>query len=213
MRRLMIVSVVMFYGLLLCQALLAQGSAVHERLPDKLDVKERYVIYLHGKIIEDEGRRPTHPQWGVYEYDQILKAIAKDGFVVISEQRTAMTDMDQFAKHVADQVQSLLRAAVPAEKISVVGFSKGGGIAIRTSALLQNPRVNFVFLAACGSGDFSKTDIRVAGRILSIFERSDEVGRSCKSLFAKAGTTGKQSEIEINIGEHHGTFFRPHAEW
>jgi dienelactone hydrolase len=200
-------------GLLLCQPLLAEQSAVREQLPDKPDVKARYVIYLHGKIIEDEGRRPTSPTWGVYEYDQILKAIANDGLVVISEQRPPMTDMDQFAKHVADQVQRLLRAGVPAEQVSVVGFSKGGGIAIRTSALLQNPGINFVFLAACGNGDFSKTDIKVAGRILSIFEASDEVGRSCASLFAKPGSTGMRSEIEINIGEHHGSFFRPHAEW
>ena len=74
-------------------------------------------------------------------------------------------------------------------------------------------RFNFVFLAACGNGDFSKTDIKVGGRILSIFEASDEVGRSCASLFAKTGSTGLRSEIEVNIGEHHGSFFRPHAEW
>jgi hypothetical protein len=95
----------------------------------------------------------------------------------------------------------------------VVGFSKGGGIAMRASALLRNASVNFVFLAACGDGDFSKSNLKVWGRILSIYEASDEVGRSCASLFAKPGSTGQRSEITLNIGEHHGAFFRPHAEW
>ena len=97
--------------------------------------------------------------------------------MVISELRPPMTDMDMFVSHVADQVRALLRAGVPPEQVSVVGFSKGGGIAMRTSAIVQNPRVNFVFLAACGDGDFSGFDIKVWGRILSVYEASDEVGQ------------------------------------
>jgi hypothetical protein len=204
---------VLVYAALLCSTVRGEQAAVYDRLPDHPDVKARYVIYLHGKIIEDQGRRPTHPTWGTYEYQKILDAIAADGFVVVSEQRPPNTDMDQFATHVVEQVRQLLRAGVKPEQIAVVGFSKGGGIAIRTSALLKNPAVNFVFLAACGDGNFSNTEIKVWGRILSVYEASDEIGRSCKSLFAKSGATGERSEIQINLGEHHGSFFRPHAEW
>jgi len=121
--------------------------------------------------------------------------------------------MDAFAGHVVDQVHQLLAAGVPPEHVSVVGFSKGGGIAIRTSALLRNPRVNFVFLAACGDGDFSRSGLKVQGRILSIYEASDEIGRSCAGLFATSGPTGERSEIRIDIGDHHGTFYRLHDEW
>ena len=192
---------------------LAQQGGVHDRLPGMPDVRARYVIYLHGRIIEDQGRRPTHPTWGTYEYQQILDRLAAGGLIVVSEQRPPMTDMDMFASHVADQVRALLRAGVPPEQVSVVGFSKGGGIAMRTSALVQNPRVNFVFLAACGDGDFSGIDIKVWGRILSVYEASDEVGRSCQSLFAKSGANGERSEVRINLGEEHGAFFRPHDEW
>lgn len=199
--------------LLTCQGTLAQQGAVYDRVPKTLDVKARYLIYLHGRIIEDQGRRPTHATWGTYEYQQILDQLAADGLVVVSEQRPPMTDMDVFARHVADQVSALLRAGVPAERVSVVGFSKGGGIAIRASALLRNPRINFVFLAACGDGDFSESDIKVWGRILSVFEASDDVGRSCHSLFAKSPATGERSEVRINLGEQHGAFFRPHREW
>jgi len=199
--------------LLAYQSVLAQEGKVRDRLPEVTDVKARYVIYLHGRIIEDQGRRPTHATWGTYEYQQILDKLAAAGLVVVSEQRPAMTDMDVFARHVADQVQTLLRAGVPPEQVSVVGFSKGGGIAIRTAALLQNRRINFVFLAACGDGDFSGVDTKVWGRILSVYEASDEGGRSCESLFAKSGATGERSEVRINLGEEHGAFFRPHQEW
>jgi hypothetical protein len=213
MRTNQLLTVTFVGALLIYQGPLAQQGAVHDRLPRTPDAKRRYVIYLHGRIIEDEGRRPTHATWGTYEYPQILDGLAAGGLVVVSEQRLPMTDMDMFAGHVAEQVRTLLRAGVPAEQVSVVGFSKGGGIAMRTSALLQNPRINFVFLAACGDGDFSDSDLRVWGRILSVYEASDEVGRSCQSLFDKSGATGERSEVRINLGEEHGAFFRPHREW
>jgi len=201
-------------GLLgVAQARPAGQSKILDRLPDAPDAKASYIIYLHGRIIEDQGPRPTHPTYGVYEYRKILEELAADGAVVVSEERAPNTDMDEFAAHAADQVRRLLDAGVPPERISVVGFSKGGGIAIRTSALTRNSRVNFVFLAACGNGDFSGVDLRVWGRILSIYEASDQIGRSCSGLFDKAGETGTRSEIEIHVGEQHGTFYRPHAEW
>ena len=208
-----LIAFVLAFGLLPLQGESAGQVAVHGRLPERLDVRARYVIYLHGRIIEDKGRRPTDATWGVYEYQQILESLAADGLVVVSEQRPPMTNMDRFAAHVAHQVRELLRAGVPPERISVVGFSKGGGIAMRASALLQNARINFVFLASCGDGDFSRSSLKVWGRILSVYEASDDVGRSCASLFAKSGSTGERKEIEINIGGGHGAFFRPRAEW
>jgi hypothetical protein len=72
---------------------LAQQGGVHDRLPGMPDARARYVIYLHGRIIEDQGRRPTHPTWGTYEYQQILDRLAAGGLIVVSEQRPPMTDM------------------------------------------------------------------------------------------------------------------------
>ncbi len=200
-------------SLILIQTAAAQRGSIHERVPSTLDRSARYVIYLHGRIIEDKGRRPTDSRWGIYEYQQILDALASEDVIVISEQRPPNTDMDRFAGHVVDQVHQLLRAGVPPEHVSVVGFSKGGGIAIRASARLQNPRVNVVLLAACGDGDFSKSNLKLWGRTLSIYEASDEVGRSCASLFAKSGATGERREVQIEIGGGHGAFYRPHSEW
>jgi hypothetical protein len=190
----------------------AQQATVIDRLPERPSAGARYVIYLHGRIIEDLGPRPTHPTWGVYEFQQILETIAASGAVVIGEQRPASTDVEVYARHVVNQAQTLLRAGVPAERVSIVGFSKGGVIAIRASALLQHPTINFVFLAACGDGDFSHTDITISGRILSVYETSDEIGRSCAGLFAKAGA-GQHVELPVSLGRQHGTFFRPEPAW
>lgn len=194
--------------LLFALAAAAQRGAILDRLPEHPDRSARYVIYLHGRIIEDKGPRPTHEQWGVYEYRKILETLAAAG-TVISEQRRPGTDMDQFAEHVVGQVRTLLAAGVPPEHITVVGFSKGGGIAIRTSARLKNDKVNFVFLAAC-SGN---ADLDVHGRILSIYEASDDVGRSCAPLFARSKSPGERKEIRIETGGGHGTFYRPRQEW
>ena len=139
MRTTRVMTTLLVGTLLTYHGALAQQGNVYDRLPGTPDVRARYVIYLHGRIIEDQGRRPTHPSWGTYEYQQILDRLAAGGLIVISEQRPPMTDMDIFASHVADQVRALLRAGVPPEHVSVVGFSKGGGIAMRTSALVQNP--------------------------------------------------------------------------
>jgi len=192
---------------------MAQGGAVYRELPKRLDPGKRYVLYLHGRIVEERGPRPTHERWGVYEYQQILETLAAAGLTVISEQRRSGTDMDRFAEHVAQQVRALVAGGVPAEHVTVIGFSKGGGIAIRTSALLKMDKVGFVFLASCGDGDFRGVDLDVRGRILSIYEASDEAGRSCAQLFAKSRSTGKRTEIRIQTGKEHGAFFRPRKEW
>src|SRR5262245_3082316 len=74
-------------ALLTCQGVLAQRGVVLDRVPKAPDAKPRYVIYLHGRIIEDQGRRPTSATWGTYEYQQILDRLAADGLTVVSEQR------------------------------------------------------------------------------------------------------------------------------
>lgn len=203
-------------GLALTVALAAAAvkpGPILDKVPAKPAADVRYLIYLHGKVVEDLGRRPTRAPWGVYEYDQILAALAEGGATVISEQRPANTDMDEFAAHVAGQVKQLEAGGAPPEHITVVGFSKGGLIAIRTSALLKDPRLNFVFLAACVDGDSDSLAHPVAGRILSIYEANDDVGRSCTDLFTRPGFSGKHSEIRVAVGDHHGTFFRVHREW
>ena len=173
----------------------------------------RYVIYLHGRIVEEEGRRPTHPDFGTYEYDAILDSLRRSGFIVLSEQRPRGTDSDAFASRVARQVDSLLSLGVSPGAITVIGFSKGGWIAILASSQLRNPAVSFVFMGACGPWAFDKADLHVSGRLLSIYETSDAQGVSCASMFARRSPGSLAREIALSLGRQHGTFFQPRSAW
>jgi len=182
-------------------------------VPEVIDPDARYLIYLHGAIIERAGVRPTHPEFGVYEYREILEVFAERGFVVISEARPAGTDGTAYATTVADQVRALITGSVPPEHITVVGFSKGGGIAITASSLLANDRLNFVFMGACGPWLGSRLEIVPRGRLLALSEASDDLVGSCEGLFARAAGDGERKEITVELGGGHGAFYRPRPEW
>jgi hypothetical protein len=190
----------------------ARRGSIHQTLPPEIDAEARYVFYLHGRIIEDEGVRPTHPQFGVYEYEAILELLASRGLMVISEVRPSGADPMEYARRTAQEVRDLLAAGVPAGHITVMGFSKGGAIAILTSWELQQPDVRFVWLAACGDWAFRMSALVPAGRILSIYEASDSIGVSCEPLFSRSDMIDAK-EVRIETGERHGAFYRPIPEW
>jgi acetyl esterase/lipase len=190
-----------------------QRGAFLTDVPARPRAGDTYLIYLHGRIIEEKGRRPTDDRFGIYELQQIIDTLAASGAQVIAEQRPAGTDFVKFGEHVAAQVRELLAKGVPAERIAVVGFSKGGGIAIIASALLANPRITFVFLAPCGDWLDNRSDVNVRGRILSIYEKTDELGTSCAPLFKRATAPGEHHEVMIHTGLGHGAFYQPRAEW
>ena len=117
--------------------------------PAKIDPAKRYLFYLHGKIIEDQGLPAISPDYGEYEYGAILSKLSGYGFVVISEQRPKDTNSVEYAKKITEQAMALLKAGVPAKKITVVGASKGAGIAIYVSHTLENKEMNFVIMGIC----------------------------------------------------------------
>jgi len=190
----------------------AQEGSIWSSVPAKLDPESRYLIYLHGQIIETGGRRPTSPQFGVYEYDAILQELARSGLQVISEARPAGTRVAAYAEHVAEQVRRLLAGGVPAERISVVGFSKGGMIAATASSLVRTPRVRYVIMAGCTRSLLGEEDLALTGAVLSIHEASDDIGLSCEPLFERS-PDAEVKEIRIDTGARHGAFYRPRPEW
>lgn len=172
----------------------------------------RYIIYLHGRIIEDQGRRPTSADFGTYEYDAILDTLRRAGFVVLSDQRPPRTNSDSFATHVVAQVDSLLGAGVAPGAITVAGFSKGGWIAILASARIRHPDISYVFMGACGPWAFEPS-LHITGRVLSLYEASDSLGISCEPLFAHRAAGTRTRELRLRIGGGHGAFFRPDDTW
>ena len=162
----------------------APAGAVLTAVPEHPAPTARYLIYLHGAIIETQGRRPTHPEYGVYEYDQILDALAARGFQVISEARPAGTKVPAYAEKVAGQVRALVEAGVPADHIAVAGHSKGAMITLGASSLLDLPGVRYVVMAGCFRGGSPIRGIHLSGHILSIYDESDRLAGSCDTVFA-----------------------------
>lgn len=198
--------------LLLVPARALGAGRVLRSLPEKADPRQDYLIFLHGRIVEEDGLRPTSPEFGVYEYEKILADFASRGFVVISEPRPKGTDPDVYAGKVVGQVRTLLRVGVRPEHIAVVGFSKGGGIALLTASQLAEPKVNFVILAGCGPWTPPEIARNLQGRILSMFDASDEVARTCTKAFAQAKGPLVQEEVVLKLGTGHGAFYRP-GDW
>jgi acetyl esterase/lipase len=188
--------------LLVCAAAPARAAsgAVVGAVPGHPDPAGRYVIYLHGRILELQGRNAVSPEFGRYEYDAILRALSEGGVTVISELRGPATGVE-YAKRVASQVRELLAAGVRPEHVSVVGFSKGGYLARAAAAELQNASVRFAILAGCPTqaSEIEPWVPRMRGRVLSLYDVADKVAGSCLSGFAQApGVTGR--EVVLGLG-------------
>ncbi|HEV2802947.1 MAG TPA: alpha/beta hydrolase [Pyrinomonadaceae bacterium] len=184
-------------------------------VPEKVDAGAKYLFYLHGIIVENEGIRPTSPDHGVYEYEQILNTFVERGFVVISEARPKGTDPREYASKVVGQIKRLLDAGVPPRNITAVGASRGGGIAMFASTMLKNRDVNFVILAACG--DFSiyrDNKVDLWGNVLSIYDFKESRGvGSCQKFVDSSTGVNRHKEIVVKLGLGHGLLYRPLPEW
>src|SRR5512141_303008 len=60
--------------------------------PTSIDLTKRYMFYLHGRIIEDQGIPAVSSEYGTYEYEAILEKLTSHRFAIISEQRQKNTD-------------------------------------------------------------------------------------------------------------------------
>jgi hypothetical protein len=177
------------------------------------DPPERFLFYLHGQIVEGSDGRPEHPNFGIYDYPAIIKALETEGFTVISEIRESSTDGRKYAETLAAEVQALLDDGTPAQNISIVGASKGGGIAVAASSILENEGLNFVFMGTCVNWIQNWPELELRGRILSITEKTDTVAGSCAEPFSNSDLQPEFREILINTDRNHGAFYEPVPEW
>lgn len=189
------------------------AGRVLSSLPETIDPNGNYLIYNHGKIMEEEGVGAVSPEFGLYEYENILEYFADAGFAVIGEVRSSPTDVGTYADHVAEQINLLRAAGVPAENISIVGFSKGAAITMLVSTKLADPNLNFVLIAICGEEVNDNPSLTMQGRVLSIYERSDELGSSCQPLVDRSSNVSDFQEIELDTGKRHGAFYAADPAW
>jgi hypothetical protein len=177
---------------------------------------QRYLFYLHGKIIEDQGAHAidTVHGYGAYQYDEILNAFRKANFTVMSEVRRKNANPFEYAHRIEKQVDSLIRKGVKPDNITIVGASKGAIISMFISSYLKNKDVNFVFMGGCDDEILKAfPQIQFCGNILSIYEKTDEEG-SCAG-FKKSSklTVPHYREIELNTGLKHGYLYKALPEW
>jgi hypothetical protein len=186
---------------------------IYSTLPDKISPRERYVFYSHGLIVEGTDDRPVHPEYGVYDFPAIKKALFKGGgFNLIAYHRPKNASVEEHASMLEHWVRRLLVAGVPASRITVVGFSRGSGITAYASARLRDTGINTALMGACVNGDISNPEpLVLGGNLLNIYETTDTV-LSCDVL-AKHSDLNSFGEIAISTGKKHGAFFTPRAEW
>lgn len=180
----------------------------------------RHLIYLHGRIVQvEQSARPRHPRFGYYELEEIRAAFRERGFVVSSEIRPRSASSSDSADRVVEQVRRLLQSGVPAGRISVVGASMGAGIALLSSARLQEADLRVSILGACVSAGvrslLAEEGRAPAGHVLSIREASDASTQGCPawSNDIAPGERLVVREILLNTGLDHGFLYRPLPEW
>jgi hypothetical protein len=196
----------------------ASSSLSQYAFPSSIAPAGKYMFYLHGKIIEDQGIAAVSPDFGEYEYEAILQKLASHGFVVISEQRPKNTDPMEYAVKVVSQVNTLLDAGVPAGNITIVGASKGAEISILISNQMRDASINYVLLGACHPDSIQydkQNNITLSGNVLAIRDSVDELSGSCEELFSLSEGKGlsRYDEIVLQIGTGHGILYKPLDEW
>jgi hypothetical protein len=199
----------------------ASAGPVLEAVPSQPETSVRYLIYLHGLDVENNGPNGSNRAYGTADHHGVARALADRGYTVIAELRPRGTVPRQYADKVAGQIAALRGAGVAPARITVAGFSKGGLIALLSAAAAGEPDVNFVVMAGCGAGRFAaafqpvveSAAARMKGRMLSIYERDDRDGASCREAFARAGEGFKGEEMVLTAGGGHGLFYRPDSAW
>ena len=183
----------------------------YSSIPDQVNPDEYYIFYIHGAIIETEGVDAVSPEFGLYEFSKILEYFSENGYNVIAEIRGPTSDSEPYTDHIIESVKYLHSQGVPSPKIAVMGFSKGAGITSDVSSRLDDPNIKYILIAICG--DWLDQNLKLTGRVLSLFEESDRYGSSCKSLADRSPDLTSFQEIQFSTGEGHGAFYQADPLW
>jgi len=185
-------------------------------LPRKISKSEKYLFYLHGGVVTnlgDNAINPAMPEWGRYEYSNILDSLRKRGFNVISENRRPNIDDSVYVKKIVTQVDSLFESGVKEKNIIVVGASAGWNITLHVAAQLRNRKMKYVIMGGCWPATYKEyIPIELYGNYLSIFEATDPHG-SCYKIFEGRKTLSSYREIKLNTGLSHGFIYKGYKEW
>jgi hypothetical protein len=192
------------------------GQSVTSFLPQKILRPEKYLFYLHGGVVTVLGNNAINqsmPEWGPYEYLNILDSLRSRGFNIISENRKEVVADSFYTNKISKQIDTLFKSGVSTENILVVGASAGSAIALNVSANLKNNEMRFVVMGGCWPDTYKDYQpIELYGHFLSIIEASDPHG-TCSNIFEKRKQVKSYKEITLTTGLSHGFIYKGYKEW
>lgn len=177
------------------------------------EVEAQHLFYLHGRIIELQGIQAVSPQFGPYEYEKIIDSLSTITSYIHAEVRKDTVDFYDFCTHISAEIDQLISDGVDPQSITVLGASKGAVMAMQISHDNPNP-INYVLLAANNDNIEQTNDWSLNGRILGIYETSDQLaGKNYDYWLARSEQTLAFEQIELNTGLGHGFIYQPLPEW
>lgn len=187
-----------------------RGSSTHSMNSN------RYLFYQHGGVVTvlgDNAINESKPEWGPYEYSNILDSLRKRDFIVISEIRRQAVSDSLYAYKIVRQIDSLLIGGVQPENILVVGASAGWNITLLVASTLKSKSMHYVLMGGCWPETHKAySDFILTGHFLSIVEESDPHG-TCNQIFDNKSDVSSYQEITLNTGLSHGFIYKGYHSW
>lgn len=175
--------------------------------------KKKYVYYLHGRIIEIQGKDAVSPEYGKYEFDSIVMALSAREQIVIAEVRTENVDYLDYSNKVSTEIDSLINMGVKPIDITIIGASKGAIIASHISNINLNP-INYVLLAGNNEYQEKNNNWKFHGQVLCFYDLSDSIAGSNYDYWKnKDNYTTKFEQIELKTHLGHGFLYKPLNDW
>lgn len=192
-------------------------AVVAKTVPSMVEIpvssEASYVFFYHGAIAEGTVENPTSERHGVYDLSGLKQSLDSDAYYLIAETREKSASVQTHAQKLADTVSGLIQQGVSPNNISIVGFSKGGGIVATAAGLIDNRDIRYVLLASCPRESATADWPPFEGRLLSLYEKDDRLAGSCAFLTQGSPKVSEFKEIELVSGLGHGEFYRPRDRW
>lgn len=192
-------------------ALLAKPVDSLEQLPVAKDAT--YVFFYHGAIAEGTVENPISERHGIYDLSGLKQSLDSDAYYLIAETREKNASVQAHAQRLADTVSKLIQQGVNPENISIIGFSKGGGIVATAAGLIGNSHIRYALLASCPKASETVVWPPFEGHLLSLYEQDDFWAGSCGFLTQGSPKVSEFKEIALETGLGHGEFYRPQQRW
>jgi hypothetical protein len=171
------------------------------------------VIFLHNAFFEKNKDGQVHKRFGPYDFEGIKAALRNDR-TLIAPERGPDADPQQAADALVEEIKDMIQSGQPPDRIKVIGASKGAFIAQLASAKLEEPEFRWVLVGGCHTKRMSEGGFpAMTGRVLSIYDTSDQVAGPCAPYKPLSAKTRSFEEISISLGEGHGFQFSANAAW